>query len=250
MTAVVLFTRDLRVHDHPVLAAACRNHATVVPLFVIDERILAAPTASPNRAAFLVEALADLRSSLRALGGDLMIRRGTASCPGGSARNTLGHCSAVRGDPAGFGRSSAVQCMPRWMLDVLALISAVAAVVSAVAVPIGYLQLRAARARRPAPQPRPPAPQPPGADRAAMGRARPAAGRRPDPAPGPTVEELLLPPAPLRIRKATHLAPLRHALAQIDGAAVFDADGVLTGLGVDRAAAEAWIAAALAKLRL
>ena len=34
------------------------------------------------------------------------------------------------------------------MLDVLALISAVAAVVSAVAVPIGYLQLRAARASR------------------------------------------------------------------------------------------------------
>ena len=36
---------------------------------------------------------------------------------------------------------------------------------------------------------------------------------RPDPAPGPTVEELLPPPPPLQIRKATHLAPLRHALA-------------------------------------
>jgi deoxyribodipyrimidine photo-lyase len=76
VTAVVLFTRDLRVHDQPALAAACRDHAAVVPLFVIDEQILAAPTASPNRAAFLAGALADLRSSLRELGGDLVIRRG------------------------------------------------------------------------------------------------------------------------------------------------------------------------------
>jgi deoxyribodipyrimidine photo-lyase len=78
VTAVVLFTRDLRVHDHPALAAACRDHAAVVPLFVIDEQILAAPTASPNRAGFLAGALAALRSSLRDLGGDLVIRRGDA----------------------------------------------------------------------------------------------------------------------------------------------------------------------------
>jgi DNA integrity scanning protein DisA with diadenylate cyclase activity len=36
----------------------------------------------------------------------------------------------------------------------------------------------------------------------------------------------------LRIRTPAHLAPLRHALAQVDGAAVFDADGVLRRLGV------------------
>ena len=39
-------------------------------------------------------------------------------------------------------------------------------------------------------------------------------------------------PPPLRIRKASHLAPIRHALAQVDGAAIFDADGVLRLLGV------------------
>jgi DisA bacterial checkpoint controller nucleotide-binding len=55
---------------------------------------------------------------------------------------------------------------------------------------------------------------------------------RPDTEPGPTVEERLPTPPPLQIRKATHLAPLRHALTQIDGAAVFDADGVLRRLGV------------------
>ncbi|MEY2477777.1 MAG: hypothetical protein QOG87_3092 [Actinomycetota bacterium] len=55
---------------------------------------------------------------------------------------------------------------------------------------------------------------------------------RPDAEPGPQVEERLPTPPPLRIRTAPHLAPLRHALAQIDGAAVFDPDGVLRRLGV------------------
>ncbi|MEY2588506.1 MAG: hypothetical protein QOJ67_490 [Acidimicrobiaceae bacterium] len=55
---------------------------------------------------------------------------------------------------------------------------------------------------------------------------------RPNGDPGPMVEERLPTPPPLRIRAATNLAPLRHALAQVDGAAVFDADGVLRQLGV------------------
>ncbi len=55
---------------------------------------------------------------------------------------------------------------------------------------------------------------------------------RPSPEPGPAVEERLPTPPPLQIRTASHLAPLRHALAQVDGAAVFDADGVLRQLGV------------------
>jgi len=55
---------------------------------------------------------------------------------------------------------------------------------------------------------------------------------RPDSEPGPFVEERLPSPPPLRIRLASHLAPIRHALAQVDGAAIFDADGVLRLLGV------------------
>jgi hypothetical protein len=55
---------------------------------------------------------------------------------------------------------------------------------------------------------------------------------RPDGDPGPAVEERLPTPPPLRLTTPTHLAPLRHALAQVDGAAVFDAEGVLRQLGV------------------
>lgn len=54
---------------------------------------------------------------------------------------------------------------------------------------------------------------------------------RPEGPPGPRVEELAPPPPPLEIRAPTHLAPLRHALAQIDGAAIFDGEGVLRQLG-------------------
>jgi hypothetical protein len=55
---------------------------------------------------------------------------------------------------------------------------------------------------------------------------------RPDPEPGPRVEARLPEPPTLQVRQPSHLAPLRHALAQIDGAAVFDGDGVLRQLGV------------------
>jgi hypothetical protein len=55
---------------------------------------------------------------------------------------------------------------------------------------------------------------------------------RPDIDAGPLLEERLPTPPPLRILVASHLAPLRHALAQIDGAAVFDGEGVLRQLGV------------------
>jgi len=50
--------------------------------------------------------------------------------------------------------------------------------------------------------------------------------------PGPTFEERLPAPPPLSILSAVHLAPLRHALSQTDGAAVFDGEGLLRHLGV------------------
>ncbi len=71
-TAIVLFTRDLRLHDNPALHLACEGARQVVPLFVVDPAI-AGP---PNRMAFLAQSLADLRENLRALGGDLIVRTG------------------------------------------------------------------------------------------------------------------------------------------------------------------------------
>jgi deoxyribodipyrimidine photo-lyase len=71
-TAVVLFTRDLRVHDNPALHTASATAQRIVPLFVLDPHI----DAPPNRRRFLAESLADLREALRRRGGDLIVRRG------------------------------------------------------------------------------------------------------------------------------------------------------------------------------
>ena len=71
-TAIVLFTRDLRVRDNPALALACARARQVVPLFVFDPAL----TVPPNRARFLAESIAVLRGELRRRGGDLVIRYG------------------------------------------------------------------------------------------------------------------------------------------------------------------------------
>ncbi|HSK23315.1 MAG TPA: deoxyribodipyrimidine photo-lyase [Egicoccus sp.] len=75
-TTVVLYTRDLRLDDHPALAAAVAEADRVVPLFVLDASILASRYAAPNRVGHLIEALADLRAGLREREGDLVVRHG------------------------------------------------------------------------------------------------------------------------------------------------------------------------------
>ena len=68
--SVVLFTSDLRLHDHPALRAA-DGARQVVPLFVRDRSVANAGFAAPNRLAFLADCLRDLDSGLRERGGRL-----------------------------------------------------------------------------------------------------------------------------------------------------------------------------------
>ncbi|MBB2944958.1 deoxyribodipyrimidine photo-lyase [Actinoplanes lutulentus] len=72
-TAVVLFTRDLRVRDNPALAEACADADRVIPLYVLDPKLAGL---SGNRSRFLHQCLADLREQLRERGGDLVVRTG------------------------------------------------------------------------------------------------------------------------------------------------------------------------------
>lgn len=73
MSSLVLFTRDLRVHDHPALDAAARSGGSCVPLFVLDPGLT---KRSPNRTRLLLEALVDLDASLGRLGSPLVVREG------------------------------------------------------------------------------------------------------------------------------------------------------------------------------
>ena len=75
-TSIVLFTRDLRLHDNPALTVAARGSERVVPLFVVDDALVSGRAGAPNRLAFLLESLRDLNDSLRKRGSRLAIRRG------------------------------------------------------------------------------------------------------------------------------------------------------------------------------
>ncbi|MFD8144802.1 cryptochrome/photolyase family protein [Streptomyces sp. NPDC059708] len=78
-TAVVLYTSDLRLHDHPPLRAALASCDRVVPLFVRDRAVERAAFAAPNRTAFLADCLAGLDAGLRERGGRLVLRSGEAA---------------------------------------------------------------------------------------------------------------------------------------------------------------------------
>jgi deoxyribodipyrimidine photo-lyase len=72
--ALVWFTRDLRVHDHPALRAALDGADRVVPVFCFDDRLLGGRHGSGPRTQFMLECLADLDERLE---GTLVFRRGS-----------------------------------------------------------------------------------------------------------------------------------------------------------------------------
>ncbi len=74
--AVLWLRRDLRVHDHPALARALASADVVVPLYVLDERLLDGPRASANRTWFLLGSLRALADDLARLGSPLVVRTG------------------------------------------------------------------------------------------------------------------------------------------------------------------------------
>ncbi|GAA3398293.1 deoxyribodipyrimidine photo-lyase [Streptomyces roseoviridis] len=74
--SVVLYTADLRVHDHPPLRAALEGAHEVLPVFVRDPAVDRAGFAAPNRLAFLADCLVDLDRALRERGGRLVLRQG------------------------------------------------------------------------------------------------------------------------------------------------------------------------------
>jgi deoxyribodipyrimidine photo-lyase len=75
-TAIVWFRRDLRLHDHPALIAACAEHERTIPLFVLDDKLLHGRYASPARARFMLGCLRALDGALRELGSGLVVRHG------------------------------------------------------------------------------------------------------------------------------------------------------------------------------
>jgi deoxyribodipyrimidine photo-lyase len=104
--AIVWFRRDLRLHDHPALVAAIERADRVVPVFVVDPVLIRGRFASPNRAWFMLESVGALKSSLRALGSDLLVRVGDPRDVVPSLARDLGAGAVfVSRDHAPYGRT-------------------------------------------------------------------------------------------------------------------------------------------------
>ncbi|MFY7697304.1 MAG: cryptochrome/photolyase family protein [Legionella sp.] len=73
--AIVWFRQDLRVTDNPVLAAACRQHQFIIPIYIWDE--LSHSLGGAQRW-WLHHSLISLEQSLQKIGLNLCLRQGNA----------------------------------------------------------------------------------------------------------------------------------------------------------------------------
>jgi deoxyribodipyrimidine photo-lyase len=104
-TAIVLFTRDLRVHDNLALSTAALEAERIVPLFVFDDVILGSPFARRNRVTFLLGALRDLDVSLAKRGARLVSRSGDVVAETlALARNVGAETVFVAEDASGYAQ--------------------------------------------------------------------------------------------------------------------------------------------------
>lgn len=78
---LIWYRNDLRVHDRLALDEAVQQQADLIPVYCFDDRNFGEtsfgfPKTGNYRAQFLIESVADLRSSLQKLGSNLVVRRG------------------------------------------------------------------------------------------------------------------------------------------------------------------------------
>ncbi len=71
--------RDLRIDDNLVLHQALNDAASVIPVFILDEKLLTSKKLAPARIQFLFESLAALDANLKTRGAYLVLRKGDAA---------------------------------------------------------------------------------------------------------------------------------------------------------------------------
>ena len=104
--AIAWFRRDLRVHDHPALTAAVADADVVVPVFVLDEVLLARHADAANRRWFMRESLVALRDELAGRGAALRVLHGRpAEVIPRFAREAGARAVYVTRDVSPYGRS-------------------------------------------------------------------------------------------------------------------------------------------------
>jgi deoxyribodipyrimidine photo-lyase len=89
-TAIWWIRRDLRIQDNQALKAALDSNQTIVPVFILDSRLLQSSYASPQRIAFLF-------NGLRAIQADLLQYKGRLILQEGEPRAVLAHLMEASG---------------------------------------------------------------------------------------------------------------------------------------------------------
>jgi deoxyribodipyrimidine photo-lyase len=75
-TAIWWIRRDLRLSDNQALSRAASAADSVVPVFVLDPKLVGSANSSPRRLAFLYQGIKRLDADLRRRGSRLILRRG------------------------------------------------------------------------------------------------------------------------------------------------------------------------------
>ena len=75
-TAIWWIRRDLRLSDNQALATALQKAEVVIPVFILDPKLLASSYVSQKRLAFLFEGLQSLDIDLSKRGSKLVVRKG------------------------------------------------------------------------------------------------------------------------------------------------------------------------------
>ncbi len=75
-SAIWWIRRDLRLSDNQALAAALSHADVIIPVFILDPKLITSLQASQNREGFLYDGLRDLDSDLRRRGSTLIVRKG------------------------------------------------------------------------------------------------------------------------------------------------------------------------------
>ncbi|MCW1971044.1 MAG: DNA photolyase family protein [Anaerolineae bacterium] len=77
MSIIHWFRRDLRLIDNTALSQAITaSGGDILPVFILDERLLRGKDVAPARVQFMLDCLRDLDKNLRARGSRLIVRRG------------------------------------------------------------------------------------------------------------------------------------------------------------------------------
>jgi deoxyribodipyrimidine photo-lyase len=75
-TSIWWIRRDLRLSDNQALTAALGKNQVVIPVFILDPRLIASSYAGQKRPAFLFKGLRALDTDLRQKGSTLIVRQG------------------------------------------------------------------------------------------------------------------------------------------------------------------------------